>query len=321
MFDLEVEWRSFWVTLTCSSRNNDFKTGGYLEHDFTTMSSEIQTFRTSATNRYLHQQTRDTVSRAQHTTQKEVIDLWSGFWTCGSIVVKVSRASVSVPSKSGLCGDTQRSLWSKLSSNDRSKTELKGSVRSTTATIDVVWTSTWKQVDQMSSNSASMLQRKRDSDYVFDVLCMSQCLQVWKNWRMIRLFQNTKICLPICQLEMISVLQRWISMNLLMDTRSWRFLLSFCTWLEQRSIRHKKIQVVSFHIRSCFWICCLRVRCISRWDFSVSYNKFYRSKVFHNQIRLIHSSLKSTNSINMRRRITRKRVVVLPQHTDLVWIR
>ena len=100
MFDLEVEWRSFWVTVTCSPRNNDFKTGGYLEHDFTTISSEIHTFWTSATNRYMHQQTRDTVSRAQHTTQKKVIDLWSGFWTCGSIVWKwVERQSAFHPSQ------------------------------------------------------------------------------------------------------------------------------------------------------------------------------------------------------------------------------
>ena len=69
------------VSLACFSHNNGFKTRGYSPiqwafgadnegHGFTTtMPSEIETFRMSAMNRYLQEQAKDAISRAQHTWQ------------------------------------------------------------------------------------------------------------------------------------------------------------------------------------------------------------------------------------------------------------
>ena len=84
-----------WVSLACSSHNNGFKTGGYSpvqwafgahneEHCFTTtMLSEIETFWISAMSRYLQEQARDAISRAQYTTRKE--KLRSGSWNLGHV--------------------------------------------------------------------------------------------------------------------------------------------------------------------------------------------------------------------------------------------
>ena len=80
------------VSVTCHSHNNVFKTGGYSPvqwacgadnegHGFTTtMPSEIETFRMSAMNRYLQEQAKDAISRAQHTTRKENVYLEPGTW-------------------------------------------------------------------------------------------------------------------------------------------------------------------------------------------------------------------------------------------------
>ena len=79
-------------SLACFSHNNGFKTGGYSPvqwafgadtegHGFTTtMPSEIETFRMSAINRYLQEQAKDAISRAQHTIRKENVNLEPGAW-------------------------------------------------------------------------------------------------------------------------------------------------------------------------------------------------------------------------------------------------
>ena len=80
------------VSLGCSSRNNGFKTRGYSpvqwalkadneEHGFTTtMPSENKTFRMATMSRHLQEQVRDAISRAQHTTRKQSIELPPGTW-------------------------------------------------------------------------------------------------------------------------------------------------------------------------------------------------------------------------------------------------
>ena len=102
------------VSLACSSHNNGFETGGYSpvqwafgadndEHGFTTtMPSEIETFWTSAMNRYLQEQARDAISRVQHTTRKENFDLAPGTWVMYFRRGKVTRGAIGAPSKSGL---------------------------------------------------------------------------------------------------------------------------------------------------------------------------------------------------------------------------
>ena len=117
------------VSLACFSHNNGFKTGGYSpvqwafgadneEQGFTTtMPSEIETFRMSAMNRYLQEQAKDAISRAQHTIRKENVNLEPGTWVMYFRRGKVTRGAIGAPSKSGL------------------------SVHSTTGQIGVVWLS------------------------------------------------------------------------------------------------------------------------------------------------------------------------------------
>ena len=99
------------VSLACFSHNNGFKTGGYSpvqwafgadneEHGFTTtMPSEIETFRMSAMNRYLQEQAKDAISRAQHTTRTENFDLTPGTWVMYFRRGKVTRGAIGAPSK------------------------------------------------------------------------------------------------------------------------------------------------------------------------------------------------------------------------------
>ena len=102
------------VSLACSSHNSGFKTGGYSPvkwafgadkegHGFTkTVPSEIETLRLSAMNRYLQEQARGAISRAQHTTRRENFDLATGTW-----VTNFRRQS---DSRSDWCSIQVRSL-------------------------------------------------------------------------------------------------------------------------------------------------------------------------------------------------------------------
>ena len=53
-------------------------------------------------NRYLQEQARDAISRAQHTTRKEIVDLEPGTWVMYFRQGKVTRGAIGAPSKSGL---------------------------------------------------------------------------------------------------------------------------------------------------------------------------------------------------------------------------
>ena len=66
------------------------------------MLSEIETFRMSAMNRYLQEQAKDAISRAQHTTRKENVNVESGTWVMYFRRGKVTRGAIGAPSKSGL---------------------------------------------------------------------------------------------------------------------------------------------------------------------------------------------------------------------------
>ena len=91
------------VSLACFSHYNGFKTGGHSPvqwafgadnegHGFTTtIPSEIETFRMSAMNRYLQDQAKDAISRAQHTIRKENVNLEPGTWVMHFRRGKVTR--------------------------------------------------------------------------------------------------------------------------------------------------------------------------------------------------------------------------------------
>ena len=129
------------VSLVCFSHNNVFKTGGYSPvqwafgadnevHGFTTsMLSEIETFRISAVNRYLQEQARDAISRAERTTRNEHFDL--ALTTCVMHFRrgKVTRGAVGAPSKSGLWLGPARVIMTEA------VPQWCGSVRSTTEQV------------------------------------------------------------------------------------------------------------------------------------------------------------------------------------------
>ena len=135
------------VSLACFSHNNGFKTGGYSPvqwafgadkegHSFTTtMPSETKTFRMSAMNRYLQEQAGDAISRAQHTTRKENVDLEPGTWVMYSRRGKVTRRAIGAPSKSGPRLGLARVIMTEAVQ------QWSGSVHSTTGQIGVVWVS------------------------------------------------------------------------------------------------------------------------------------------------------------------------------------
>ena len=135
------------VSLACSSHNNGFKTGGYSPvqwahgadnegHGFTTtMPSEIETFWMSAMNRYLQEQAKDAISRAQHTIRKENVDLEPGTRAMHFRRGKVTRGAIGAPSKSGLWLGPARVIMTEAIQ------QWSGSVHSTPGQIGVVWLS------------------------------------------------------------------------------------------------------------------------------------------------------------------------------------
>ena len=144
------------VFLACSSHNNGVKTGGYSPvqwasgadnagHGFTTtLPSEIETFRISAMNRYLQEQARDAISRAQHTTRKEDFDL---------------APENMGDSRSDWCSIQVRSVAGTRSCHhDRGSPTMEwiGALydRTNWCRLGV----SWKQIDQMSSHSAPSMQ-------------------------------------------------------------------------------------------------------------------------------------------------------------------
>ena len=135
------------VSLACFSHNNGFKTGGYSPvqwafgadnevHGFTTrMPSEIETFRMSAMNRYLQEQAKNAISRAQHTICKENVILEPGTWVMFFRRGKETRRAIGAPSKSGLWLGPARVITTEAIQ------QWSGSVHSTTRQIGVVWLS------------------------------------------------------------------------------------------------------------------------------------------------------------------------------------
>ena len=61
------------------------------------MPSEIETFRISAMNRYLQEQARDAISRAQHTPRKEHFDLAPGTLVMYFRRGEVTRGAIGAP--------------------------------------------------------------------------------------------------------------------------------------------------------------------------------------------------------------------------------
>ena len=129
------------VSLACSAHNNGFKTSGYSpvqwtfgadneNHGFSTsMPIEIETYRMAAMSRYLQEQARDTISRAQHV---ETIDLSPGRSVMYLRRGKVTRGVVGAPSKSR--------LWARVIMTEPVQ-QWSGSVRETMGQVGVVWIS------------------------------------------------------------------------------------------------------------------------------------------------------------------------------------
>ena len=106
------------------------------EHRFTTtMPSLIETFRISAMNRYLQEQARDAISRAQHTTRRENFYLATGTWVINFRRGKVTRGVSGAPSKSGLWLGPAPVIMTEAVQ------QWSGSVHSTKRQIVVVWVS------------------------------------------------------------------------------------------------------------------------------------------------------------------------------------
>ena len=91
--------------------------------------------RLAAMNRHLQKQARDAISRAQHTTRKESVDLEPGTWVMYFRRGKVTRGAIDAPSKSGLWLGPARVIITEAVQ------QWSGSVHSTTGQIGVVWVS------------------------------------------------------------------------------------------------------------------------------------------------------------------------------------
>ena len=96
------------------------------------MPSEIETFRMSSMNRYLQEQAKDAISRAQHT---EYVNFESGTWVLCFRRGKVTRGAFGAPSKSGFWLGPARVIMTEAIQ------QWCGSVHSTTGQIGVVWLS------------------------------------------------------------------------------------------------------------------------------------------------------------------------------------
>ena len=94
-----------------------------------------QTFRMSATNRYLQEQSNDAISPAQHTIRKENINLEPGTCVMHFRRGKVTRGAIGAPSKSGLWLGPARVIMTEAIQ------PWSGSVHSTKGQIGVVWLS------------------------------------------------------------------------------------------------------------------------------------------------------------------------------------
>ena len=86
-------------------------------------------------NRHLQEQAKDAISRAQHTTRKENVNLESGTWVMYFRRGKVTREAIGAPSKSGLWLGPARVIMTEAVQ------QWSGSVHSTTRQIGVVWLS------------------------------------------------------------------------------------------------------------------------------------------------------------------------------------
>ena len=97
------------------------------------MPSEIETFRMSAMNRYLQEQAKDAISRAQHTTREKNVNLEPGTWVMHFRRGKVTRRVIGAPSKSGLWRGPARVIMTE------DIQQWGGSIHSTTRQIGAVW--------------------------------------------------------------------------------------------------------------------------------------------------------------------------------------
>ena len=196
------------VSLACSSHNNGFKTGGYsavqwaFEADneghgvTTTMPSEIETFWISAMNRYLQEQARDAISRAQHTTRTE--NFRSGTWNLGDVF-----SSWQSDSRTNWRSIQVRSLAGTRSCHhDRGSQTMEwiGAFHGRTNWCRLG--ASWKQIDQMSSHSAPSMQWKRGIDCFSERSCAylnaderdrtDECFVSWTIRRPVDKFANSR---------------------------------------------------------------------------------------------------------------------------------
>ena len=103
-------------------------------------------------NRYLQEQAKDAISRVQHTTRKENVNLEPGTWVMYFRRGKVTRGAIGAPSKSGLWLGHARVIMTEAVQ------QWGGSVHSTTGTIRCCLVVARKQDDQISSYSAPSMQ-------------------------------------------------------------------------------------------------------------------------------------------------------------------
>ena len=118
-------------------------------------------------NRYLQEQAKDAISRAQHKTRKENVNLESGTWVMYFRRDKVTRTANGAPSKSGLWLGPARVIMTEAIQ------QWCGSVHSTTGQIGVVWFSHGNKVIRCHST-----QLRRCSEREVSIASLKGLVQV-----------------------------------------------------------------------------------------------------------------------------------------------
>ena len=307
------------VSVAYSSHNNGFKTGGYSpvnwafgtdnqEHGFTTtMPSEIETFRISAMNRYLHEQARDAISRAQHTTRRENFYLATGTWVINFRRGKVTRGVIGAPSKSGLWLEPAPVIMTEAVQ------QWSGSVHSTTRLIGVDGVSHGNKL--IRCHPAPL---RRCSEREVSIASPKSLVQISMPTSVTELTnalspgQNEDLSASLPTGDDLHVV-RWILENLLLVRKPWNLPLYLCftLWHRGRSVaKHSHSFVIPDPVSESAG----RESDVQVDESSVAPGSMQTSPrdLTRNQGELVRSSLENADPATVRRRIVGKRTIIPP---------
>ena len=215
-----------WVSRLEDTRQVQWAFGADNEvHGFTTtMPSEVETFRMSAMN-------------------------------CTFAGGKVTRGAIGAPSKSGLWLGPARVIMTEAIQ------QWSGSVHSTTGQIGVVWLSHGNKPIRCHPTQLRRCSKKRGincfSERSGTNFSTDECDRIDE---CLCLLDNTKTCRPMCQIEMICALVRWILRYLPLIRKPWHLLMYRCFLLAPLSTQLQNTSArLSSIPKSCFCIFCSRV--------------------------------------------------------------